>query len=183
MVIYIRIIKFLKSEINPNYKLNLSIMKKSFLIFLLIVSVMSSCKKEQLVKEIPEIEGSWKWHSTVWGFGVYNEEQCDMECTIIIEEGNRMTVKNGDDFVIKQEKFKVKESDNASMSEYIIELPKKAREKVVESFEPYVVIVDGYIICDEIEETGEVELVINEIPEKGYEDCYDCQRGSAFIKE
>lgn len=132
-------------------------MKNKIIILTLLALFLCSCNKENydLIENIPEIEGSWEWHSTVVGgaVGIWNTSHYDLDCTLIFEKDNLMSIMDGDEYVICQEKFNVKIPNNipcipntdTPVGDYLIELPNKVQKAIKEYFAAYEIFVDGYI--------------------------------------
>lgn len=135
-------------------------MKKIVFAFLtLSVLFLCSCNKEnyELTESIPGIEGTWKWNATTsTGTFVWMADNYDVEICLIFEEGNLLSIKKNDEFLIYQEELKVtKPTDIPQVingltpaNEYLIELSKKVRNAVEKDIffnEGIDIIVDGYV--------------------------------------
>ena len=148
-------------------------MKKIIFVFSTLLSLfIYSCDKEknyELTECIPGIEGSWKWNMTTSTacFVFMPDKYGDVYCTLIFEEGNLLSFKHGDEYVIYQEKFKAtKPTDipqvihgQTPANEYLIELPKKVRNAVKKDIfinEEIDIIVDGYVSVSVDEYDGNI---------------------------
>lgn len=152
-------------------------MKKNLIILTLLALFLYSCNKDndnptennrndetteiiELTESIPGIEGTWKWHYTVVGgyVGVYNAEALNPDCTLTIEDGNLISIKDGNEYVIYQEEFKVTKPDNIPLlknsdipaGDYLIELPENVQNVIKEYLisldnEYHEIYADGYI--------------------------------------
>ena len=144
--------------------LKLTIMKRSILIIALMSLFLCSCDKDNvdLTESVPGIEGSWKWElSSSNGCFWYlcTREESGADYTLIFEEGNLLSIKDGDEFVIYQEELKVTKptnipqgpnSGNIPANEYLIELPKKTKylDEYFLTNDTIYMDVDGYVsIC------------------------------------
>lgn len=148
-------------------------MKKIVFTFLtLSVLFLCSCNKEnyELTECIPGIEGTWKWNATTsTGTFVWFADWYDVEICLIFEEGNLLSVKKNDEFLIYQEELKItKPTDipvihgSTPANEYLIELPKKVRDAVEKDIffnEGIDIILDGYASVSFDEYDGNVLMI------------------------
>ena len=152
-------------------------MKKNLIILTLLALFLYSCGKDDeipvengddkkvetkvsMTESIPGIEGTWKWQYTVVGgyVGIYSAEVSNPDCVLILEEGNLMSIKDGDEYVIYQEEFKVTKPDNIPLiknseipaGDYLIELPENVQNVIKEYLIGldngyHEIYVDGYV--------------------------------------
>ena len=173
-------------------------MKKSILIFTLLSLFLCSCDKENNqpdnsieLTEILDIEGTWKWHSTVVGgfVGIYKAALSNPDCTLIFEKGNLISIKDGDEYIIYQEKFKVTKPDviplmkysDIPAGDYLIELSDYAQYVIFNYFGKLVheIYADGYISIS-IENN---ETMLNIIKNPNVEEAVDINYiGSHYVR-
>lgn len=139
-------------------------MKRSILTIALMSLFLCSCDKDNLdlTESVPGIEGSWKWElssSNGCFWWMCTQEESGADYTLIFEEGNLLSIKNGDEFVIYQEELKVTKptnipqgpnSGNIPANEYLIELPKKTKylDEYFLTNDTIYMVADGYVsIC------------------------------------
>ena len=133
-------------------------MKKSILIFTLLSLFLCSCDKYEITESISGIEGTWKLKETL-PLGCFGDpfRYEDVDCSLIFEEGNLLSFKHNDEFIVYQEKFRVTKPKNIPQAtdiqtpanEYLIELPKKVRNAIIENVRneyqgEIQIYVDGY---------------------------------------
>ena len=147
-------------------------MKKIIFVFSTLLSLfIYSCDKEknyELTECIPGIEGTWNWNATTsTGTFVWIADNYDVEICLIFEEGNLLSIKKNDEFLIYQEELKVtKPTDIPQVingltpaNEYLIELSKKVRNAVKKDIfinEEIDIIVDGYVSVSVDEYDGNI---------------------------
>lgn len=173
-------------------------MKKNIIILTLLALFLCSCDKEnneptentenienqggeEKTGDTPDIEGSWKWHFTVAGgfIGIYNAEIYNPDCTLIFEEGNLMSIKDGEEYVIYQEEFEISKPDDIplvkntddSAGDYLIELPEDVQDVINEYFANYnyQIFADGYVSISTENNMTMLNIINDPNPES--EDC------------
>ena len=146
--------------------------------FAVVVSMLLvSCKKIDLVEQVPQLKGSWQWHQTTVGgvVGVIHPETDD----------NKISIEYNGETVVSGETYTCKKTNNSNYGEYVISLPKEVRSKVVESLggSKGNVVIDGYIRFSTIYMNEVTQyLVITEVEEKdmGVEGGNDFHCSSVF---
>lgn len=132
-------------------------MKKNIIIIVLFAAFMCSCNERYSIAEsIPDIEGSWKWHSSIVGgvIGIYPAEIYNPDCYLIFEKDNLLSIKDGEEYIIYQEEFIVTKPKNIPLTpsgtpagEYMIKLPKDINKAIENYFanHNHDIYVDGYV--------------------------------------
>ena len=177
-------------------------MKRAFIVITLFVLFLYSCDKNKhkdtepiidnkTTMTIPGIEGSWKWDVTVVGgfVGIYDADIYNSDCVLIFEKDNLMSLKDGDEYVIYQEKFKISEPDDIPFmactevpaGEYLIELPENVQNVIEEYFADYnhEIFIDGYVSI--LTENDNTTLNIIKDPDIELDDCN--YLGSHYVRE
>ena len=112
-------------------------MRKLPLIIALLL-VFSSCatldktpESIDLVREIPELLGTWKWFETHVGgiVGVWNPTHFPgKEVTITFKEGNRFSISLNDSVVLSDVEYSVTKTSGSPYGEYCISVSKQVQE-------------------------------------------------------
>ena len=161
-------------------------MKKVVFIAVIALIAFCSCKKINLVEQVPQLKGSWQWHQTTVGgvVGVIHPETVQ-SLVLAFEDDNKISIEYNGETVVAGETYSCKKSNDCNYGEYVISLPKEVRSKVVESLggSKGNVVIDGYIRFNTIYMNDATQyLVITEVEGKdmGVEGGIDFHCSSAF---
>ena len=112
-------------------------MKKLSLIIAFLV-VFSSCKvldktteNIDLVREMPELLGTWQWYETNVGgiVGIWNPTHFPgEEVTVTFEEGNRFSISLNDHVVLSDVEYSVTKTPDSPYGKYCISVSKQVKE-------------------------------------------------------
>jgi len=105
---------------------------------IVFLAVLSSCmtldktpKNIDLVREMPELLGTWKWFETHVGgiVGVWNPTHFrGEEVTIAFKEDNRFSISLNDSVVLSDVKYSVTKTPDSPYGDYCISVSKQVQE-------------------------------------------------------
>lgn len=99
----------------------------------MLVSVSGFAQNIDLVKQIPQIEGSWQWrHTVVGGFVGIVRLSNDESFILTIGTGNKMSLSYNGEMLVSEATFEVAVSKDNSLGQYVIVFPEDVRIPIEE---------------------------------------------------
>ena len=133
-------------------------MKKLALIAVAAFLALCSCKKDgvNLTEQLPELKGEWLWTHTVVG-GVVGIVHADDDKPLVIDfkGNNTISVIYDDETIVSNASYTCEEVADCPYGKYLIKLPNEVRSKVAEKMGVPEIVVDGYILLDNLEDLSE----------------------------
>ena len=158
-------------------------MKKIIIFAVIALFAFYSCKKIDLVEQVPQLKGLWQWHQTTVGGVVGVIHPDTTHCLVMaFEDDNKISIEYNGETLVSGETYSCKKSNDSTYGEYLISLPKEVRSKVAAYLGVPVgrVVVDGYIrFCTIYWNDDTVYLAVTEVEGKdvgveGGDDFHSC---------
>ncbi len=107
--------------------------RKPFLLLAMLVSASGFAQNIDLMKQIPQIEGSWQWrHTVVGGFVGIVRPSNDESFILTIGAGNKMSLSYNGEMLVSEATFEVAVSKDNSLGQYVIVFPEDVRMQIEE---------------------------------------------------
>lgn len=184
-----------KETVNKNVSRQSKWHRSWYVIFMLLfVMVQIHCRsvtglnqKIDLVKQIPQIEGSWLWrHTVVGGFvGIVSPRHED-SLILTFEPENKLSVECNGKMIVTKETFEVTVPKDSTRGKYIIALPEPVKNRLEAGLTAahMQVVTSGYIDFARLFKNDETDhLVISKTTgvNVGYEGGPNFHHTSSFI--